>query len=49
MESLAGLLGYRAWEQRGDDLMAGVPEVPVVKHPEPLRVVNALQAMQATK
>jgi hypothetical protein len=47
--SLAGLLGYRAWEQRGDDLMAGVPEVPAVKHPEPLRVVNALQAMQAAK
>ncbi|MFE2530420.1 hypothetical protein [Streptomyces sp. NPDC059371] len=47
--SLAGLLGYRAWEQRGDDLMSGVPAVPVVKHPEPPRLVNAFQALQASK
>ncbi|MET7983016.1 hypothetical protein [Streptomyces sp. NPDC005281] len=47
--SLAGLLGYRAWEQRGDDLMSGVPELKSVAHPEPPRVVNAYQAMQGSK
>jgi colicin import membrane protein len=47
--SLAGLLGYRVWEQRGDDLMSGVSELAVVKHPQPPRVVNSFQAMQASK
>jgi colicin import membrane protein len=45
--SLSGLLGYRAWEQRGDDLMSGVPEVLAVKHPELPRVVNSFQAQLA--
>ncbi|MET8098128.1 hypothetical protein ABZV29_16860 [Streptomyces sp. NPDC005236] len=47
--SLAGLLGYRAWEQRGDDLMSGVPKLKSVAHPEPPRLLNAFQAMQESK
>lgn len=47
--SLAGLLGYRVWEQRGDDLMSGVSELAVVQHPQAPRLVNAFQAMQASK
>lgn len=47
--SLAGLLGYRAWEQRGDDLMSGVSALAVVQHAQPPRAVNSFQAMQASK